>query len=379
MVGQLPLPTLLSHALVAFTIEFDNEAEHCLPHRTTIHGSASPSSPGLGAPSTFHSPWLVSMVMWWNCMRFLQGDPVPVRELERLARTPTNLHGMQRWGYIVVAPEPSDTRPKSPRSSWLVHATPSGRLAQMIWRPLFDVIEERWRERFGGIEIDGLKQNLAAMAGQLSANLPDCLPILGYGLFCKGRIAARSVPGVTAENTASNSPLPALLSKVLLAFALEFESESSLSLAICANLVRILDESGVRFRDLPILSGVSKEAASMAMGILRKTRLTVIEPDPAGSPWKIARLTAKGLTVKQSYLDQLAAIEERWQDRFGQDLIRDLRGLLKPLVGDATAEQSPLFSGLEPYPDGWRSFVRRPHTLPHFPTVLHRGGYPDGS
>ena len=38
-----------------------------------------------------------------------------------------------------------------------------------------------------------------------------------------------------------------------------------------------------------------------------------------------------------------------------------------------------LFGGLEPYPDNWRASVRRPATLPHFPMVLHRGGYPDGS
>ncbi len=33
--ASVPLPTLLSQALVAHTIELDNEAEHRLPHRTT--------------------------------------------------------------------------------------------------------------------------------------------------------------------------------------------------------------------------------------------------------------------------------------------------------------------------------------------------------
>jgi methyltransferase (TIGR00027 family) len=37
------------------------------------------------------------------------------------------------------------------------------------------------------------------------------------------------------------------------------------------------------------------------------------------------------------------------------------------------------FQGLDPYPDNWRASVRRPVTLPHYPMVLHRGGYPDGS
>src|ERR1700678_4338575 len=66
----LPLSALLSHALVAFTIEFDNEFEHRAPHRTTNHGSTAGFS---------RAPWLVSMVMWSRFMRFVpeQGISVP--------------------------------------------------------------------------------------------------------------------------------------------------------------------------------------------------------------------------------------------------------------------------------------------------------------
>jgi hypothetical protein len=37
------------------------------------------------------------------------------------------------------------------------------------------------------------------------------------------------------------------------------------------------------------------------------------------------------------------------------------------------------FHGLEAYLDNWRAKVPKATTLPHFPMVLHRGGYPDGS
>jgi hypothetical protein len=43
------------------------------------------------------------------------------------------------------------------------------------------------------------------------------------------------------------------------------------------------------------------------------------------------------------------------------------------------AVSSPLLAGLEPYPDNRRAAVPAPVTLPHYPMVLHRGGYPDGS
>src|SRR5712671_4534594 len=90
--GTLSLSALLSQALVAFTIEFDNEAEHRLPHRTTSFGA---SGHGDGA-------WLVSLVMWENCMRFVTEEPITVGELETPSRTGTNLDGMRRWGYLTI-------------------------------------------------------------------------------------------------------------------------------------------------------------------------------------------------------------------------------------------------------------------------------------
>lgn len=47
--GRLPLPALLSQALVAFTIECDNEFERQMPHRTSNYGSTADRGAG---------PWL---------------------------------------------------------------------------------------------------------------------------------------------------------------------------------------------------------------------------------------------------------------------------------------------------------------------------------
>ena len=360
----LPLSALLSQVLVAFTIKFDNEFEHRMPHRTTNHGATAGSRQG---------PWLVSMAMWWNCMRFLGDEGATVRELETLARTKTNLNGMQRWGTSSSGPTRPDSRPKPPQSEWVIHATAKGRKAQEVWRPLCGVVEARWRERFGEAEIEKLRKSLLAVIGRMDSGLPDCMPILGYGLFSGGpRPAARDV------DTGSDSALPALLSRVLLAFAIEFERESDLSLAICANVARVLDEKGVRVRDLPATAGVSKEAIAMALGFLQKKLLVAVEPEQTGKA-KIARLTAKGRAAQAGSHRLLGIIEERWQVRFGEDAIRALRAALERLVGDTAAERSPLFRRLEPYPDGWRASARKPDTLPHYPMVLHRGGFPDGS
>jgi DNA-binding MarR family transcriptional regulator len=341
-----------------------------MQHRTTKHGSTAGS---------FHAPWLVSLVMWSNCMRFVGEKGVRVRELEDLARTKTNLNGMERWGHIVVQPDPSDTRPKPPRSDWVIRATPAGRKAQEIWRPLFGVIEERWQERFGNQQIDRLRESLVALISQLDVELPDCLPILGYGLFSRAPDLKGRRPVGPQEALDSRLPLSGLLSKVLLAFAIEFERESELSLAISANVLRVLDEKGVRVRDLPLLTGVSNESISMAMGILQKGRLAAVEADQAGGRAKVVRLTPKGREVQDAYFRLLGVIEERWEARFGKSVMRALRESLERLVAEPTPPLSPLFRGLEPHPGGWRASVRKPNTLPHYPMVLHRGGYPDGS
>ena len=370
MAAGLPLSTLLSQALVAFTIEFDNEFEHQSPHRTTRYGSKAGSRQG---------PWLGSMVMWLNCMQFVSDEGVTVREVERLARTTTNWNGMERWGYIVVKPDPADSRPKPPRSDWIVRATPKGRKTQEVWRPLSGAIEKRWRARFGEDQIDRLRKSLWAVISQMDVELPDCLPILQYGLFSRGRVYERRAPAQPDDRSGNDFALPALLSRVLLAFALEFEGESELSLAISANVVRVLDEKGVRVRDLPLLSGVSKEAISMALGFLEKKHVVVVEPEQTGSRTKIVRLTPIGRKAQDAYRQLLVIVEERWQARFGKNTIDGLREALEELVGEPAAEASPLIRGVEPYPDGWRALVRKPNTLPHYPMVLHRGGYPDGS
>ena len=155
---------MLSQLLIAFTIEFDNEAEHRLPHRTTQGGA---SGHGRG-------PWLVSQAMWANFMQFAGGDGVPLREIGDLAGL-TNLAGLERWGYVTVGPDPADQRPAPPRRDWIVRPTRAGRRAQEVWEPLAGSIEGRWRDRFGVEAISALRdalQALLAQARQRAAPVP---------------------------------------------------------------------------------------------------------------------------------------------------------------------------------------------------------------
>ena len=363
MPAPLPLPTLLSQALVAYTIEFDNEAEHRMPHRTTRG-----DRPGL------RDVWLVSMAMWLNCMQYVTAEPMLVTELEQRARTGTNLDGMRRWGYVILESE-SGGDPKRKPKDLTIRATGRGQEAQQVWRPLAPEIDDRWRDRFGAAAVDRLRAVLAAIAGQIELDLPDCMPILHYGLFRPRKEWARRRPAAEPD-----LPLGVLLARVLLGTTARFEQHSKLSQAVHANLLRVLDTDGVLVKDLPARSGVSKEAIAMALGPVTKAGLTVVGAAPGGGRFKAARLTGRGQEAQWAFSDWAGRFDTPAGQRFGADTVAQLRATLEPLAGDPDdPAHAPLMGGLEPYPDNWRADEPPRQTLPHFPMVLHRGGFPDGS
>jgi DNA-binding MarR family transcriptional regulator len=353
--SDLPLSTLLSQVLVAFTIEFDNEFEQRMPHRTAT-GPAAHSGRG---------PWLVSMAMWSNFLRHVPATGLPLREVGDLVAM-TNLGGLERWGYVVVERDPADERAKPPRGDLVVRPTPAGLRAQRVWQPIAGEVEGLWRQRFGAAAIDRLSTALAAVSGRFEMELPGCLPVVNFGDGMRTTVPAGCGRAVDVD-------LSVLLSRVLLVWTVDFERESEVSLAIGANVLRVLDETGVLVRALPGRGGVSKEAVAAAVGFLERQGYVVVEP--AAGRGKQVVLTAKGRQAQERCREVLESVEQRWKETYGKDEIDELRAALERLVDDSTT----LSAGLKPPPDSWRAAIRRPTMLPHHPMVLHRGGFPDGS
>lgn len=81
----------------------------------------------------------------------------------------------------------------------------------------------------------------------------------------------------------------------------------------------------------------------MAIGFLEKHGYAVFEQDASAGRAKLVRLTPRGEKAHGAYRQLLGVIEQRWQTRFGEGEIRNLRESLGRLVGEPTAERSPLF------------------------------------
>ena len=323
MDDRIPLSTLLSQVLVAFVIEFDSEFEHLVPHRTTNHGSTGGSS---------SVPWLVSMAMWMQFMRCVPEEGIPAKELCRQTRLSEKAFRMllirmsKCWGYVTV-------------SELFVRPTPGGLKAVQTWRPLTGIIKSRWRERFSPHLIDHLRDAMQSVVQKFAIDYPDYLPILGYELLCSLPDLRTQVADKAGSSSPSDEALPILLSKLLLAFAVEFEHDSGLSLAVSANVLRLPGDEGTRVRDLPRLSGVSKEAIAMALRRAEECGLGVVRSESPASRAKVFALTPKGRRARETYRQLPWNIEKGWKANVGKAEVEKLRELVQRLVG-ASAESS---------------------------------------
>jgi DNA-binding MarR family transcriptional regulator len=371
-----PLSVLLSQALVAFAIEFDNEFES----RMT---------------KTWARPFRVSIVMWSNFMRFVREEGTRFGEIVSASRIPKNavasvVGGMERWKYITVDHDPANGVPprrtgfgsaRGIRDDTIIYPSMVGKLALDIWRPLVDEIEGRWKSRLGDAQVENLRDALRGVHSGIRLVMPYFLPVVGGG----GLFAHPELDEGTSE---PEDTLPTLASRVLLGFTLDYEERFPFSIAIGSNVLRVLDGEGTRVKDLPLTAGVSKEAVSVSMTWTENAGYITVEPDPSARG-KVVRLTQAGADAQTEHTRRLDEIEALWEERFGQDAVGALRSSLQEILDRPGGEGGPLSAGLVTPPGGWRgtgrykpltaAFIKSPANLPHYPMVLHRGGWPDGS
>ena len=348
------LSALLSQVLVAFTVEFDNEFERLM-------GKA-------GYPGA-----RLSLVVWSNLIRFVGGGAVSVRDLAAQALAPDKkmkfeLGCLERWGFIVLSPDPADARPvpiaahrqsgrelrdgwgsgRGIRGDWLVRLTSKGLTASEIWPPLFGEIERRWETRFGKDEVSRLRQALQDVVGQLNVELPHGLP---------GDWEGTTKFPPRATNGDVPLPLPTLLSQLLLTFRLEFDRESPAPLVLCANTLRVLGEKPIRVAEIPRLTGGSPETSDIGW---QTKPYVVVKPDPSASRGKVVSLSPRGLRAQQTYHRLVGEIEKRWETRFGKEKIGRLRESLQELFERRSGDRPLLSEGLVPPPGTVRAGDQTP-------------------
>lgn len=130
-----PLPTLLGRVQAAYAAEYDALlAEAGLDH--------------------------LSLSLGTNVMRHLSteegvrlGSLVAASGVTKQAISQQVAH-LERHGYVIVEPDPADSRAK------LVRLTERGHQTLLTVRPIFAEVERDWQERFGSAEVRELRRLL---------------------------------------------------------------------------------------------------------------------------------------------------------------------------------------------------------------------------
>ena len=297
----LPLHALVSAALVAFTIESDDEVE--LGHAAR------------GQAGRF------SLVAWLNVVQFLAAGPQSVAEL--CARTSTKpaqigfvIGCLERWGFVSVVAKPGGSprathgegfgsaRAVTARST--VDVTEKGRGAVELWPGVIDVVESRWQRRHGSAltaVLDAMSQ-LAAAPGVV---MPEGVP----SGWMQGDW--RQFPAGELEEP-RGARLPVLLGRALLAVTIAYEHRSTIRLALAANTLRVVEDGGTPVSELHRRSGISSETTGAQCTALQRLGLAELVKD-SSSRGKVLKLTVVGATAQAAHAPAIEEVERA----FGAD------------------------------------------------------------
>jgi hypothetical protein len=344
VLSRVSLTTLLSWTWIAFTIEADNAVEAAGSERVG-------------------RLFRISLPMWANGLRFIGGAGISAGELRVQARAICNIGGLERWGWITVGDPDGGRRDgygshRGVTRATVLRPTRAGAYARRLWPETVASIEQRWRDRFGDRAVDSLRDALGRYAGRMPSAPPEVHPSDGF--------RTHVVDGPAPDE---DGWLAGRLGQALTSLTLDHEQDAPASLPLAADFLRVIGDETVRTRDLPALSGVSKEAVAMGTGYLQRTGLA------ESGPQRSVTLTAAGHAALGDYRARATAREDQV-----------LRAALEAVI----AQREALAQRLVPPPGGWRgeapylAQTRRvladpAAALPWHPMVLHRGGWPDGS
>ncbi|MCY4011623.1 MAG: hypothetical protein OXG82_02790 [Gammaproteobacteria bacterium] len=333
--SRTPLPTLLGGALGTFTCDYD---------RARVEEGDVPQLPA-----------------WANVLRVIDPEGTDQQDIVRRAVVAKRIariavQRLERRGQLVVEARAVPGRRGKARTVLL---TDQGAAARARAEALVETLQHDWRQRFGDGAIDRLRDALAGVVDRLPIELPH--HVTGYGEGDPSvtggdyhaeqpgppRIPAHGQewPVVLREpgSDARALPLPALLSQVLAAFAIDYDRERLGGLNRTSNFLRFVGDDGMALEQAQTLGRVSGNGKTLHERHLD----VVVEP---GRPRDMTRRvypTPKSRRARDAYPHLVTEIEEGWAGTYGEG-VAALRAVLETMSNQFDAD-------LPDYPDtnGW--------------------------
>ncbi len=333
--GPSPLPTLLGRAIGAFTLDYEQAR------------GGDRSIPQLGT--------------WANALRVLDAEGTDQRQLVRrsvISRRAAEVvvTRLERLGRVAVEKQVIEGKRGKTK---FVRLTASGAAGTASAAALVDAVQADWRQRFGGDAVDRLRDALSTVVDRLPVELPH-YPA-GYGAGDPSvtggdyvpedpgppRIPAHGQdwPVVLREpgGDARRLPLPALLSQVLAAFAIDYEREQFGNLPAVSNFLRLVGDDGMTLGRARALGGVGGNGKSLH----ERHRDVVVEPGRPRDMSCRVFLTPKGRRSRDAYPRLVMEIEDRWRKQYA--------AAIPPMRATLMAMNERIEPDLRDYPSttGW--------------------------
>lgn len=207
-----------------------------------------------------------------------------------------------------------------------VQLTERGSDVAARWKLIEASAEKAWCEQAGPERADRLGAALRKVVAALPLEHPHYPASYGAAdasITGGNGVDWKAVPRLRS-NTVSDLALSALVSQVLVAFAMEYEERSPVALSLSTSVIARIPAEGRPLRGMGHSGGVS---ALVRHGFLR-----------VGSDHgkELVYLTPKGHAVSAAHDERIHAIEMEWNNRFGAESMAELRSALE----EATAAMS---------------------------------------
>ncbi len=338
--NQTPLSVLLTHALIAFTHEYESDiSRHGMP----------------------------SLEVLSNVLRVVPPRGITPKEFEKRAVLTTRtarvvLRHCTKLGWL-------KTEKGVKGSGSLIYLTDDGKSKRQHGIRRLKRVESQWSKRYER-DYQELKTCLETLVSRFELEFPHY--ISGYGPADEAltggsylvaeegppRIPGRGVewPVVVRQgNKHRSSPtLPAFLSQSLTQFALDYEADDLGRLGLTTMFFQHLPDEGMDLgcaRDLQAISGDGKSLHERHLNI-------AIEPGSPSDKTRRVFPTQKTRRSRDAYAFHVSAVESRWKQRFGASIMKKLRHSLEAL-------DTAFSDDLPEYPDttSWMVAWNRPYLL----------------
>jgi len=264
-----------------------------------------------------------SLDLWANLLRVLDEAGVDAARLPAMLRLSnrgvrTRLSLAVRRGWVEER--------RAGRRMATVHLTARGAIVAGRWRLIEGAAEETWRARVGVERVPRLRAALEKAVSALPLEHPhypasygpaDASITGGNGQDWK------AVPR-EAGDTVSQLPVSALVSQLLVAFAMKYEEKGPAAFSLAAGVLTRLPDNGRPARELGNRVGLSALARH---GFVRVT---------GSGEGEVVALTTKGRAVAEGHEERLRAVERDWRGMMGDGTVRALRGALYDLQSSTT-------------------------------------------